>query len=41
MKQDLANLYQKTGVKNIATVFLMSDAQVGLTVYTIVSSPGG
>ena len=28
MKQDLGNLYQKTGVKNVATVFLMSDAQV-------------
>ena len=36
MKQDLANLYQKTGVKNIATVFLMSDAQVGGTANTIV-----
>ena len=28
MKVDLANLYQKTGIKNIATVFLMTDAQV-------------
>ena len=28
MKMDLANLYQKTGLKNIGTVFLMSDAQV-------------
>ena len=28
MKMDLANLYQKAGVKNVATVFLMSDAQV-------------
>ena len=36
MKQDLANLYQKTGVKNIATVFLMSDAQVGGSANTIV-----
>ena len=25
---DLANLYQKTGVKNLGTVFLMTDAQV-------------
>ena len=28
LKLDLANLYQKTGLKNVATVFLMSDAQV-------------
>ena len=28
LKQDLANLYQKAGAKNIATMFLMSDAQV-------------
>ena len=29
MMKDLATLYMKTGVKNIGTVFLMSDAQVG------------
>ena len=28
LKMDLANLYQKTGVKNLGTVFLMTDAQV-------------
>ena len=28
LKNDLANLYQKTGLKNLGTVFLMSDAQV-------------
>lgn len=28
LKLDFANLYQKTGLKNVATVFLMSDAQV-------------
>ena len=28
MMLDLANLYQKTGAKNVATMFLMSDAQV-------------
>ena len=28
LKNDLANLYQKTGIKNLGTVFLMSDAQV-------------
>ena len=28
MMKDLATLYMKTGVKNIGTVFLMSDAQV-------------
>ena len=28
LKADLANLYQKTGLKNLGTVFLMSDAQV-------------
>ena len=28
LKSDLANLYQKTGIKNLGTVFLMSDAQV-------------
>lgn len=28
LKQDLANLYQKTGLKNLGTVFLMTDAQV-------------
>ena len=28
LKIDLANLYQKTGIKNLGTVFLMSDAQV-------------
>ena len=29
LKIDMANLYQKTGLKNLATTFLMSDAQVG------------
>ena len=28
LKLDLANLYQKTGLKNLGTVFLMTDAQV-------------
>ncbi len=28
LKADLANLYQKTGLKNLGTVFLMTDAQV-------------
>jgi len=28
LKMDLANLYQKTGLKNLGTVFLMTDAQV-------------
>ena len=28
LKIDMSNLYQKTGVKNLATAFLMSDAQV-------------
>ena len=28
MMKDLSTLYMKTGVKNIGTVFLMSDAQV-------------
>ena len=28
LKNDLANLYQKTGLKNLGTVFLMTDAQV-------------
>ena len=28
LKGDLANLYQKTGLKNLGTVFLMTDAQV-------------
>ena len=28
LKNDFANLYQKTGLKNLGTVFLMSDAQV-------------
>ena len=28
MKHDLANLYQKAGLKNLGTVFLMTDAQV-------------
>jgi dynein heavy chain len=27
LKLDLANLYQKTGLKNLGTVFLMTDAQ--------------
>ena len=30
LKGDLANLYQKTGLKNLGTVFLMTDAQVSL-----------
>ena len=30
LKADLANLYQKTGLKNLGTVFLMTDAQVRL-----------
>ena len=28
LSQDLSNLYQKAGLKNLGTVFLMSDAQV-------------
>ena len=28
LKNDLSTLYQKTGIKNLGTVFLMSDAQV-------------
>ena len=32
LKADLANLYQKTGLKNLGTVFLMTDAQVNYTV---------
>ncbi|NXO01273.1 DYH9 protein, partial [Rhinopomastus cyanomelas] len=28
LQADLANLYLKAGVKNIGTVFLMTDAQV-------------
>jgi dynein heavy chain len=28
LKADLANLYQKAGLKNLGTVFLMTDAQV-------------
>ena len=28
LKLDLANLYQKAGLKNLGTVFLMTDAQV-------------
>merc|ERR1711863_104955 len=28
LKIDLANLYQKAGLKNLGTVFLMTDAQV-------------
>ena len=28
LKHDLANLYQKAGLKNLGTVFLMTDAQV-------------
>ena len=28
LKSDLANLYQKAGLKNLGTVFLMTDAQV-------------
>ena len=28
LKLDMSNLYQKTGLKNLATAFLMSDAQV-------------
>ena len=31
LKLDMANLYQKTGLKNLATAFLMSDAQVTIT----------
>ena len=28
LKTDLANLYQKAGLKNLGTVFLMTDSQV-------------
>ena len=28
LKIDLANLYQKAGLKNLGTVFLMTDSQV-------------
>ena len=28
LKTDMSNLYQKTGLKNLPTAFLMSDAQV-------------
>ena len=35
MMKDLATLYMKTGVKNIGTVFLMSDAQVSICISKI------
>ena len=38
MMKDLATLYMKTGVKNIGTVFLMSDAQVSSCISQILKS---
>jgi len=35
LKVDLASLYQKAGVKSIGTVFLMTDAQVGHTLFRV------
>ncbi len=33
LKADVAQLYMKAGVKNIGTVFLLTDAQVSITVH--------
>ena len=35
LKGDLANLYQKTGLKNLGTVFLMTDAQVSHFLFSV------
>lgn len=35
LKNDLANLYMKVGVKNVPSLFLMSDAQVGCEDYLV------
>lgn len=35
LKNDLANLYMKVGVKNVCSMFLMSDAQVGAEDYLV------
>ena len=35
LKKDLANLYLKVGVKNVPSMFLMSDAQVGSEDYLV------